>query len=93
MQLASIIGFLLDKHPEWLDKIALGLSEGWEMRAIIADLETDFNDLQNEWLTWGKKVFAPDSKPPAGPGTHFPVPPEWREKKNTDPQKGENSGG
>jgi hypothetical protein len=44
---------------------------------LVEDVGKSFDELQELWMTWGKRVFASDSKPPAGSGTHFPVPPQW----------------
>jgi hypothetical protein len=91
LQLATLVAFLVDEHVDWLDKIALGLADGHELSEILDDIGTSFQELQAEWLAWGKRVFAPQSEPPAGPGTHFPVPPHWKKaeegKDKTDKEK------
>lgn len=90
LQLATLTAFLVQEHPEWLDKIALGISSGRDLGKVLEeDLETDFEELQEKWLAWGKGVFDPDSEPPEGPGTHFPVPEQWKKAEKEEPAEGE----
>ncbi len=96
-QLASLVAFLDQKHQNWLDKIALGIADGKDISKVLEGLELTFDSLQEKWMEWGKKVFAPDADPPEGPGTHFPTPKQWKkiaekteetkEKKEEAPKK------
>ena len=81
-QLASLVAFLAEKRPDWLGQIAAGLADGMPIDKVLAKCGTDFAGLQKEWLAWGRKAFAPDAAPPAGPGTHFSVPQEWRRRED-----------
>ena len=86
-QLASLVAFLLAEQPEWLDKIAFGIGSGKDITKVIEeDLETSFDDLQEKWLAWGKKTYDPDAELPEGPGSHFPLPAQWKPEKET-PEK------
>jgi|GEM_PF-2419174 len=85
-QLATLIGFLVEKHPDYLDSIALNLADGKEIADILKELGTSFDKLEEEWFSWGKKTFAPDSKPPAGEGSFFPVPEQWKDYKKPTPK-------
>lgn len=79
-QLASLAAFLVEEHPDWLCRLAVGLADGEPIQDILDDCGTSFEDLQKRWLAWGRKAFAPDADPPAGPGTHFKTPREWSPK-------------
>lgn len=78
-QVASLVAFLLEEHPDWLRALASGLADGKPVGQILKACGTDFDKLQADWLAWGRKHFAPDANPPAGPGTHFNLPPEFAE--------------
>ena len=77
-QLASLVAFLAEKHPDWLDKIALGIADGKDIEKVLEGLDLTFDSLQEKWLEWGKKVFASDAEAPEGSGTHFPTPAQWK---------------
>jgi len=89
-QLASLVAFLVARQPEWLDEIAAGIGSGKDITKVIEeDLETTYDDIQEKWLAWGKKAYAPDAEPPEGPGTHFPMPKQWKPEKETPEEEGE----
>lgn len=88
LQLATLTGFLVEKHPEWLDAITKGIADGKPIGEILEGLGTSFDKLQDEWYKWGRKTFSHSVEPPAGPGTHFPVPRQWqKEEDKPDPEK------
>ncbi|MCX7702684.1 MAG: hypothetical protein N2234_01075 [Planctomycetota bacterium] len=77
-QLASLIAFLLEKHPDYLDSIASNLVDGKEIPQILSELGTSFEKLEEEWMEWGKQAFSPNSKPSDGEERIFPVPEQWK---------------
>jgi hypothetical protein len=93
-QLASLTAFLVDEHPDWLDKIALGIADTRDLEDVLKeDLEMTYEDFQEKWLEWGKRTFATDSEPPEGPGTHFKTPTQWKKAgKQEEPSEEGNSG-
>jgi len=95
LQLATLTAFLVQEHPDWLDKIALGITSGKDLEKVLEeDIETSFEKLQDDWHAWGKKVFAFDSEPPDGPGRHFPMPSQWvKEKIEPDDESKESATG
>lgn len=76
-QVAGLVAFLLEDHPDWVRALATGLAEGTPVEDILEQCGTDFDELQREWLAWGREHFSPDAEPPAGPGTHFALPREF----------------
>lgn len=74
-QLATLVAFLMDKHPDWMGPLVRSLVAGENVARFLADNGTSITDLQAAWLAWGRARFAPGS---GDDGPCFEVPVEWR---------------
>ncbi len=73
-QLASLVAFLVEEHPEWLKTLVAGTAVNQPVAELLNACGTSLPALQEQWLTWGKKTFSSGSNPPR---THFATPREW----------------
>ncbi len=76
-QLASVVGFLVAERPGWLGAIARGLADGRPIDDVLAELKTTLEQLQADWLAWGRATYG--SPEVLEGGRHFPLPKEWTE--------------
>ena len=74
-QLATIIGFMIDVHPAWLDAFACAADRGEKIDETANKIGMDFDSLEAEWLTWGRRRFSPGTENESLP--HFPIPKNW----------------
>ncbi len=77
-QAASLVGYLVDKDLPLLRAFAQGLAAGKTAEATLVERGSSVAALEAAWLAWGRQAFAPAAPPPAGPNSHFPLPPEWQ---------------
>ena len=72
-QLASLIAFMIEAHPDWLPPLANAIATGEPVEKALKDrCKTDFEAMETEWLDWGRKRFVQ----PREDG-HFTRPVEW----------------
>lgn len=76
-QAASVVAFLLEKHPEWMAPIARDLADGCDSLEAFKRVSVSPADVQKEWLEWGRKAYPPDDKRMPG-DTVFRLPKELR---------------
>jgi len=85
-QLASVVAFLVEKHPKWLRSLAAGLADRENVGDLLKACGTDFDELQAEWLTWGREHFAEDVAKGKEPRRHFALPPEFATVEAGEPE-------
>ncbi len=73
-QLASLLAFLAQERPHWLQQIATGLAQKKELKDILHKLGVTMPELQRQWLEWGRREFAVESDEMV---RLFPLPQEW----------------
>jgi hypothetical protein len=72
VQLAVLMAYLVDKHPDWLPKIARTLSADGTIADALQACGTTFDDLETAWLQWGRERFIAPRE------DHVDLPVEWR---------------
>ncbi|RPI63034.1 MAG: hypothetical protein EHM48_03105, partial [Planctomycetaceae bacterium] len=79
-QLAVLTAFLIDKHPEWLQKFIAGSADGKPPADTLKECGTTLDDMEAEWLTWCRGRFA-TTQPTTAPAI-FGKPVEWSPASN-----------
>ena len=74
-QAASVVAFLLEKHPDWTGTITRGLADGQDIGAAMKPCGTTVTDLEREWFEWGGKTYPANDKRILG-DVVFPLPAE-----------------
>jgi len=72
-QLASVIGYLVEKDQPLLRDLCKGLADGATAAEVLARRGPTWAELQEKWLTWGRERYRS-----AGNGVVFEPPPEFK---------------
>ena len=72
-QLAAFTCWLVTQKKDWLPKLASGLAAGKSAGDVFNELGTKFEEVQDEWLKWGRAKYKEGEKRER----HFDVPLEW----------------
>jgi hypothetical protein len=71
-QLASLVAFLVEEHPDWLEAMAMAMAAGASVEAGLVECETDLPTLEKLWMAWGARTFSPEAL--AARQGHFTLP-------------------
>ncbi len=74
-QAASVVAFLLEKHPDWLGIITRDLADGQDIAVAMKPCGATVADLEREWFEWGGKTYPANDKRTLGDAV-FPLPAE-----------------
>lgn len=78
-QLASLIGYMIENKPQLLIDLIKCTADGKKIAEAFEKNNVSLDDLEKEWFEWGAKTFVAGATQPAGPGSFFPVPEEWKD--------------
>jgi hypothetical protein len=56
-QLATVVAYLVERDPPLLRDLCEGLADGSPAADVLARRGPTWNELQDAWLTWGRKHF------------------------------------